>query len=109
MASVKVGKEKLVRKLGFLYYLGKDGFIWASPMKTNKTGKKEKVGTEKIVREKGFLYFLSKEGFVEKTVMKRRKKGEVSAKPKKVAAKVPKKAPKAKKPAAKKPAAKPKK
>ena len=66
----KIGKEKIQRDNGFLYYLGKDGFIWAAPMKHNKTGKKKKIGTEKIVREKGFMYYLGKDGFVGKAKMK---------------------------------------
>ena len=65
-----IGKEKITREKGYLYFLGKDGYIWAAPMKSNKTGKKKKVGTEKIVREKGFLYYLSKDGVVAKAKMK---------------------------------------
>ncbi len=68
--GTKIGKEKIQRDNGFLYYLGKDGFIWAAPMKHNKTGKKKKIGTEKIVREKGFMYYLGKDGFVGKAKMK---------------------------------------
>jgi hypothetical protein len=63
----KVGSEKISREPGYLYYLGGDGYVWASPMRSNKTGKKKKVGTERIVREKGALYYLGKEGYVEKT------------------------------------------
>ncbi len=66
----KIGKEKIERDNGFLYYLGKDGYVWAAPMKHNKTGKKKKIGTEKIVREKGFMYYLGKDGFVGKAKMK---------------------------------------
>ena len=51
--GVKIGKEKIKREPGYLYYLGKDGYVWAAPMKSNKTGKKRKVGTEKIPKEKG--------------------------------------------------------
>ena len=40
----KIGKEKIVREKGFLYFIGKDGYVWAAPMKHNKTGKKKKVG-----------------------------------------------------------------
>ena len=40
-----IGKEKIKREKGYLYFLGKDGYIWAAPMKSNKTGKKKKVGT----------------------------------------------------------------
>jgi hypothetical protein len=68
--GTKIGKEKIERDNGFLYYLGKDGYVWAAPMKHNKTGKKKKIGTEKIVREKGFMYYLGKDGFVGKAKMK---------------------------------------
>jgi hypothetical protein len=68
--GTNIGKEKIQREKGYLYYLGKDGYIWASPTKVNKDGKKKKVGTEKIIREKGFLYYLSKDGFIAKAKMK---------------------------------------
>jgi hypothetical protein len=68
--GTKIGKEKIKREPGYLYYLGKDGYVWAAPMKNNKTGKKKKVGTEKIPREKGYLYYLGKDGFVGKAKMK---------------------------------------
>ena len=51
--GTKIGKEKIVREPGYLYFIGKDGYVWAAPMKHNKTGKKKKVGTEKIAKEKG--------------------------------------------------------
>jgi hypothetical protein len=72
--KTKVGKEKITREKGFLYCVGKDGFVWANPMKSNKTGKAKKVGTEKIVREKGFMYFIDKDGYVAKTPLQKRTK-----------------------------------
>lgn len=36
MTNEKVGTEKIVREVGFLYYLGKDGFVWRSKMKNHK-------------------------------------------------------------------------
>ncbi|MDP3443478.1 MAG: hypothetical protein Q8T08_11530, partial [Ignavibacteria bacterium] len=39
--------EEILRERGYLYFIGKDGYVWAAPMKHNKTGKKKKVGTEK--------------------------------------------------------------
>ena len=60
-----VSKEKLTRQPGYLYYLGGDGYVWASPMKSNKTGRKQKMGSEKINRVKGALYYLGKTGYVE--------------------------------------------
>lgn len=61
---VRVSKEKIVKKPGFLYYLAKDGYIWGVPMKSNKTGKKYRAGTEKIKRPKG-LCWVGKEGYLE--------------------------------------------
>jgi hypothetical protein len=66
----KIGKEQIKRESGYLYYLGKDGFMWKSPMKMNKKGKKAKVGTEKFSRESGYMYYLDKNGYVSKAKMK---------------------------------------
>ncbi len=68
----RVGKEKLTRENGYLYYLGKDGFVWRTPMKTNKRGKKAKVGSEKVQRQEGFLYFIDKSGYVARSKMNRK-------------------------------------
>lgn len=72
--ATKVGNQNIVRKPGYLYYLGKDGYVWASPMRSNKTGKKEKVGTERITREKGYLYYVGTDGGVYRAEMKNVKK-----------------------------------
>jgi hypothetical protein len=66
----KIGKEKVSREDGYLYFIAKDGFVWAAPMKHNKKGRKKKVGTEKISKEKGFMYYLGKDGFVAKAKLK---------------------------------------
>jgi hypothetical protein len=66
----RIGKEQIKRESGYLYYLGKDGFMWKSPMKMNKRGKKGKVGTEKFTREPGYMYYLDKAGYVAKAKMK---------------------------------------
>lgn len=68
----RVGSEKLDREDGYLYFLGKDGFVWKTPMKTNTRGRKAKVGSEKVKRETGFLYFIDKSGYVARTKMNRR-------------------------------------
>ena len=54
----RVGKEKISREDGYLYFLGKDGYAWRTPMKTNSRGRKSKVGSEKVSRQDGFLYFI---------------------------------------------------
>ena len=66
----KVGNEKIQREDGYIYYIGKDGYVWASPMKHNKKGKKKKVGTEKIQKKPGFMYYVGKDGYVYEAKMK---------------------------------------
>ena len=66
----KVGSEKIKREDGFLYFVGKDGFVWKAPMKANKKGRKGKVGSEKIQKRSGFMYYLGKDGFVYEAKMK---------------------------------------
>jgi hypothetical protein len=36
--------EKCIKEMGYLYFIGKDGYIWAAPMKHNTTGRKKRVG-----------------------------------------------------------------
>ncbi len=64
--------EKISREDGYLYYLGKDGFVWRTPMKTNTRGRKAKVGSERVKREEGFLYFIDKGGYVARAKMNRK-------------------------------------
>lgn len=68
----RVGSERIQREDGYLYFLGKDGFVWRTPMKTNTRGRKAKVGSEKIKRAPGFLYFIDKSGYVSRAKMNRR-------------------------------------
>ncbi|MEM3422135.1 MAG: hypothetical protein QXF35_00540 [Candidatus Bilamarchaeaceae archaeon] len=66
----KVTNEKIEREEGYLYYIGKDGYVWAAPMKHNKGGRKKKVGNEKITKEAGYMYFVGTDGYVYKVKMK---------------------------------------
>ena len=68
--GTRIGKEKISREDGFLYFLGKDGYVWKTPTARNKRGKKGRVGTEKFTREKGTMYYLDKAGYVAKAKMK---------------------------------------
>ncbi len=68
----RIGRERISREDGYLYFLGKDGFVWRTPMKTNTRGRKAKVGTERISRAEGFLYFIDKGGYVARAKMNRR-------------------------------------
>ena len=72
--SEKMTSEAVDRESGYQYYLGKDGFVWKTPMRSNKSGRKEKVGREKVEREEGYLYFIDKEGYVSRTKQGRRSK-----------------------------------
>lgn len=68
----RLTSEKVEREDGYLYFLGKDGFAWRTPMKNNPRGRKSKVGSEKVRREDGYLYFIDKSGYVARTKMNRR-------------------------------------
>ncbi|MBI5158956.1 hypothetical protein HY992_02440 [Candidatus Micrarchaeota archaeon] len=60
----KVSSEKISREDGYLYYVGKDGYVWRSPMRHNKSGSKKKVGTEKVNKKSGCMYYIDKSGYV---------------------------------------------
>jgi hypothetical protein len=60
----RIGKEKIARKPGYLYYLGRDGYVWQVPMRRTRGGKKQRVGKEKISRAEGYLYFVDRAGSV---------------------------------------------
>ena len=68
----RIGKEKIDREDGYLYFLGKDGFVWRTPMKTNPRGRKAKIGSERVSRQEGYLYFIDKGGYVARAKMNRR-------------------------------------
>lgn len=68
----RIGSEKIRREDGYLYYLGKDGYPWKTPMKTNPRGRKAKVGSEKTKRQQGYLYFIDKAGYVARAKMNRK-------------------------------------
>lgn len=68
----RVGRERISREDGYLYFLGKDGYAWRTPMKTNSRGRKGKVGSEKVRRDMGYLYFIDKAGYIARAKMNRR-------------------------------------
>lgn len=68
----RIGKEKIDREDGYLYFIGKDGYAWRTPMKTNPRGRKSRVGSEKITRQEGYLYFIDKSGYIARAKMNRR-------------------------------------
>jgi hypothetical protein len=68
----RVTRERVDREDGYLYYLGKDGYVWRTPMKTNPRGRKARVGTEKVNRAEGYLYYIDRAGYVARAKMNRR-------------------------------------
>jgi len=61
VSSFKINKEK-----GFLYFIGRDGFVYKVPLNRSKIADKtpQRVSSEPVKIEKGFVYFVNKEGFV---------------------------------------------
>lgn len=68
----RVGSERVSREDGYLYYLGKDGYVWKTPMKANRRGRKARVSSERVARKEGYLYFIDKGGYVARAKMNRR-------------------------------------
>jgi hypothetical protein len=68
--GVKIGSERIKREGGYLYFVGKDGYVWAVPMRHNKGGRKKKVGTEKVHKDSGYLYYVGADGYVYRAKMK---------------------------------------
>ncbi|MEM3031243.1 MAG: hypothetical protein QXH27_05940 [Candidatus Micrarchaeia archaeon] len=60
----RIGNEKIEREDGYLYYIGKDGYVWRAPMRNNPGGSKKRVGSEKIEKKAGCMYYLDKSGYV---------------------------------------------
>ncbi|MBI4369164.1 MAG: hypothetical protein HY547_02925 [Elusimicrobia bacterium] len=76
----KLVKLGIKREDGFLYYIGKDGFVWRAKMARGgkKGGKPSKVvataktGSYPIKKQTGYLYFLDKNGDVARAKMARK-------------------------------------
>ena len=68
----RITKERVSRENGYLYFLGKDGYVCRTPMKSNTRGRKAKVGSERVNRAEGYLYFIDKSGYVARAKMNRR-------------------------------------
>lgn len=66
----RIGTEKISREEGYLYFVGKDGFVWQAPMKRTKGGRKRKVGNEKISKKGGHMYYIDGAGYVCEAKMK---------------------------------------
>jgi hypothetical protein len=54
----------LQRKPGYLYFIGKDGYIWGAPMKHNAGGQRYRANNERVERSGRFV-FINKQGLVE--------------------------------------------
>jgi len=59
-----LSKTAITRQPGYLYYVGKDGYVWASPMPKNVNGEKHRVGNE-LINRGGKMCYINKQGFVE--------------------------------------------
>ena len=72
----KVKNTNVQKEKGYLYYLGKDGDVWASRMArgNDKGGDKKMVGKAGVNRESGWLYFIDKDGDVSRAKMARGRK-----------------------------------
>ena len=72
MAEV-VAKTGVTKEKGYLYYLGKDGDVWASPMARagQAKGEKKMVAKAGVERKAGFLYYINKDGHVARSKMAR--------------------------------------
>lgn len=76
----KLVKLGLKREDGYLYYVGKDGFVWRAKMARGgkKGGKPEKVaataknGSYPVKKQTGYLYFVDKHGDVARAKMARK-------------------------------------
>ena len=68
--GTKVGHEMIKRENGYLYFVDKDGYVTAAPMKHNVKGKKKRVGSQKVVKKSGCMYYLGKDGYVYEAKMK---------------------------------------
>jgi hypothetical protein len=60
--AMAAAKQKIVRKPGYLYYIGSDGYVWASPMTSNPQGKKHRASDFRINRKKGEFWYVEKNG-----------------------------------------------
>lgn len=66
----KISNEKIDRVKNHLYFVGSDGYVWKTPMRFIKDGKKEKVGTEFIQKKAGYIYYVGKDGYVYEAKMR---------------------------------------
>ena len=72
----KVARTGVTKEKGHLYYLGKDGNVWASKMArgADKGGNAKKVADAGVTRESGWLYFIDRDGDVSRSKMARGRK-----------------------------------
>ena len=72
----KVARTGVSKEKGYLYYLGKDGNVWASKMArgADKGGNAKKVADAGVTRESGWLYFIDRDGDVSRSKMARGRK-----------------------------------
>jgi hypothetical protein len=59
-----ISKTPIQKRTGYLYYVGKDGYVWGSPMPSNKGGTKYRAGNE-LINRGGRMAFINSQGYVE--------------------------------------------
>ena len=69
--KTKVKKLGVVRKAGYIYFVGGSP-LTVGRSKRGQKGTKSVVQKTTVKREKGFLYFLDSDGDISKSKMKRR-------------------------------------
>lgn len=55
--AVTISTKHVEVPVGYLAYLGGDGYVWGAPRRGVR-GAKRKLGSEKIDRKPGFMYFV---------------------------------------------------
>ena len=71
--SEVIGKEVITREKGFLYCVTAEGYVDRIPVKSNKTGTRQRVSKEQVKKEPGYLYFVGTTGKIERSPMRNKK------------------------------------
>lgn len=59
-----ISKQPIQKRPGYLYYVGDGGYVWGSPLKSNKSGQKYKAGSE-VINRGSKMCWINKQGYVE--------------------------------------------
>jgi hypothetical protein len=67
----RVSNERINRREGYLYYVGKDGYVWEVAAKYTGSRERKRVGTERVNKAPGYLYYVGSDGHVYRAKMNR--------------------------------------